>query len=328
MGTHFAGLAQYAIARAALHKTDRVIDIGSNDGFLLKNFLKAGTQVLGIDPAENLVKKAIADGVDTVNAFFSKAVAEQVAVEKGRAKVVLGTNVFAHVPDVHDFLEGAKALLTDDGFLIIEVPYLLPLLDHAEFDTIYQEHLSYFSLTPIATLLAQHEMGLVDATLVPVHGGSLRITASRGPAPIGAQAESIIAAETARGILNPDIYMEFTHKVNQIRHDLVQLLWDLKCKGNRIVGYGASAKGNILLNYCRIGRETLDYIADSIPLKQGKFAPGTHIPIYPEAKLVEDQPDYALMMAWNFAEEMIQKQAAYQRAGGKFILAIPKVRVL
>lgn len=328
MYQHFSGLAHYAMQKGSLKKTDKVVDIGSNDGFLLKNFLKAGIKVLGIDPAENLAKIATEAGVETVNTFFTQKTAQKIAEEKGKAKVILGTNVFAHVPDPHDFLEGAKTLLLDDGILIIEVPYLVNLMDKIEFDTIYQEHLSYFSLTPISKLVCQHQMGLIDATLVPVHGGSLRVTISRKPQPVAPGPQALINEELSRGFLKPETYLHFSQKVNKIRHDLMNLLWELKLKGKRIVGYGAPAKGNVLMNYCRIGVETLHYIVDSIPHKQGKYTPGTHIPIYPESKLEEDFPDYALLLAWNFADEIIKKQEGYRKKGGKFIVAIPEVKVL
>lgn len=325
---HFSGLAQYAIQKAPLGATDLVVDVGSNDGFLLKKFLKSGIKVLGIDPAENLAKIATAEGIETINTYFTQASAEKIAREKGKAKVILGTNVFAHVPDPHDFLEGAKTLLANDGLLIVEFPYLVDLMDKVEFDTIYQEHLSYFGLSPIAKLVQQHNMGLVDATRFPVHGGSLRVTISRKPAPIGAGAQALLDMESSRGFLKPETYQLFSQKVEKIRHDLTHLLWELKSQGKRIVGYGAPAKGNVMLNYCRIGSETLDYIVDSISYKQGKYTPGTHIPIYPESKLQEDRPDYALLLAWNFADEIIKKQDGFKKAGGQFILSVPEVKIL
>lgn len=328
MNDHFAGLAQYAMQKAALKKTDRVVDIGSNDGFLLKNFLRAGIQVLGVDPAENLAKKANEAGVETIATFFTKNTAEKIVKEKGKVKVILGTNVFAHAPDLHDFLEGVKTLLSDDGLFIVEFPYLMSLMDKVEFDTIYQEHLSYFGLTPIARLIEQHQMGLMDATLMPIHGGSLRVTISPRPCRTSSDAQALINMELARGFLNPETFLGFSKKVNKIRNDLSNLLWEIKLQGKRIVGYGAAAKGNVMLNYCRIGPEILDYVVDSIPYKHGKYTPGMHIPIYPESKLLEDAPDYALLLAWNFADEIVRKQEVYRKNGGKFILSVPEVKII
>lgn len=328
MRDHFAGLAQYAMTKASLQKGDRVMDIGSNDGCLLKNFIEAGMSVLGVDPAANLAKKANEEGVETVNALFTAEVAKKIAAEKGQFKVILGTNVLAHVPDPHDFAEGVKALLTEDGLWISEFPYLVDLIDKTEFDTIYQEHLSYFALTPMVRLLRQHGLSLVDVERFPIHGGSLRITVGKKNAPLNAKAQALLDMEQKRGFLEEATYLQFGKKVDTIRHELVQLLWELKLQGKRIVGYGASAKGNVMLNYCRVGPETLDYIVDSIPYKQGRYTPGMHVPIYPESRLLEDQPDYALLLAWNFADEIIQKQELFRKKGGKFILCIPKVKVL
>lgn len=327
MTDHFTALAQYATQKATLGANDLVMDIGSNDGTLLKNFLKDGIFVLGVDPAENLAKVANDAGIETVNALFTANLAKTLATKR-KAKVILGTNVFAHVPNVHDFLEGAKTLLTDDGLLIVEFPYLMDMVEKVEFDTIYQEHFSYFGLHPILNLVQQHGMGLVDATRTPVHGGSIRITISKTPCTTPATVQAMIENEIAAGLMKPETYFKFAQRVGKIRHDLVNLLWELKASGKRIVGYGAPAKGNVLLNYYRIGSETLDYVVDSIPRKQGKFTPGTHLQIFPEAKLMEDKPDYALLLSWNFADEILSKQTAFRKQGGKFILPIPDVRVV
>ena len=328
MRRHFAGLAKTASRQCFLQKGDLVVDIGSNDGLLLKNFIPMGFKVLGVDPAENLAKKATEEGVETVNALFTRKTAEAIAKKKGKAKLILGTNVFAHVPDLHDFLEGVKILLEEGGKFIVEFPYLADLLDKVEFDTIYQEHLSYFSLSPIVKLAEKHGLGVADVERLPVHGGSLRVTMSPKDKAICQKAEELLETEQKSGLFKEETYLNFGKKVDKIRHELVQMIWGLKLKGKKIVGYGASAKGNVLLNYCRIGPETLDYIVDSISYKQGKFTPGMHIPIFPENKLIEDRPDYALLLAWNFADEIIKKQEAYKTKGGKFILSIPEPKIL
>lgn len=328
MRNHFSGLASDAIKKAGAKENDLVVDIGSNDGTLLKSFKSHGMKILGIDPAENLVKKANHEGVNTVCALFTNKIAKEVKKKYGKAKIITGTNVVAHVHDLDDFLEGIKTLLSDDGFFICEFPYLIGLLKGVEFDTIYQEHLSYFSISPFYKLLTRHGLTLVDVQRLAIHGGSVRVFVSKKPIKQSMRVKELLKLEEKEGILKPETYLKFRRKVDKVRHELVQLLWGLRMKNKSVVGYGASAKGNIILNYCRIGPETLDYVVDSIPYKQGKFTPGMHIPIFPEEKLLKDQPDYTLLLAWNFADEIIKKQAEYRKRGGKFILALPKLTIV
>ncbi len=328
MLTHFAALARQAIKKLNTEEGDLVLDIGSNDGTLLNSFKAQKMRILGVDPAENLAKKANQDGVQTICALFTKELAKEIRKKNKEAKIITATNVVAHVHDLDNFLEGIKILLSDDGLFISEFPYLLDLLEKVEFDTIYQEHLSYFSIYPFEKLLVKHGLTLIDVQRVPVHGGSVRVFVSKKPSSVSRRVKKILQLEKKREILSSQTYLKFRKQVDRVRHELVQLLWGLRLKNKKIVGYGASAKGNIILNYCRIGPETLDYIVDSIPYKQGKYTPGMHIPIYPEAKLLEDMPDYTLLLAWNFADEIIKKQAEYRKKGGKFILAIPKLAIV
>ncbi len=328
MRTHFASLADQAMKKAAAKKGDLVLDIGSNDGTLLRSFSLLGMEILGVDPAENLAKKANKEGVRTLPELFTKELSKKIKKEYGQAKIITATNVVAHVHDLHDFLEGIKISLSDEGLFIAEFPYLIDLIEKAEFDTIYQEHLSYFSITPFEKLLKKHDLYLIDVQRLSIHGGSVRVFVSKKPKSKNGQVEKLLQLEKKKGILDPQTYLRFRKKVDRVRHELVQLLWSLRLENKKIVGYGASAKGNIILNYCRIGPETLDYIVDSISYKQGKFTPGMHIPIFPEAKLLKDQPDYTLLLAWNFADEIIKKQAEYRKKGGKFILAIPKLTIV
>lgn len=328
MRNHFASLAKQAVKIANVKAGDMIVDIGSNDGTLLKSFQMLGMKILGVDPAENLVKKANKEGVNTVCALFTKEVATQIKKDYGQAKIITATNVIAHIHDLHDFFEGIKVLLTDDGFLIAEFPYLVDLIDKVEFDTIYQEHLSYFSITPFEKLLKHHGLHLIDVQRLPIHGGSVRVFVSKKPQKVSDRVKKIIQLEKNKGMLSAQTYLKFRRKVDRVRHELVQLLWKLRLDNKQIVGYGASAKGNIILNYCRIGPETLDYIVDSIPYKQGKFTPGMHIPIFPESRLLKDKPAYTLLLAWNFADEIIKKQTEYRKRGGKFILAIPKLKIV
>lgn len=328
MRKHFANLAKEAVKKAGTKEGDLVVDIGSNDGTLLKSFKALGARVLGVDPAENLAKKANQEGIKTVCGLFTLEQAKKIRKKEGAAKIITGTNVVAHVHDLHDFLEGIKVLLSDDGIFICEFPYLVDLIERNEFDTIYQEHLSYFSISPFEKLLKKHNLNLFAVEKLKVHGGSVRVFVSKKTIKQDREVKRFLETEEKKGILNAETYLKFRRKVERVRHELVQLLWDLRLKKKRIVGYGASAKGNIILNYCRIGPETLDCIVDSISYKQGKFTPGMHIPIYPENKLLEDQPDYTLLLAWNFADEIIKKQKEYRKRGGKFILALPKLTVV
>ncbi len=328
MRTHFASLAKQSVKITGAKPGDLSVDIGSNDGTLLKSFQALGMKVLGVDPAENLAKKANKEGIETICALFTKEVALKIRKKYGAAKTITATNVVAHVHDLHDFFEGIKTLLSDEGLLIAEFPYLVDLIEKVEFDTIYQEHLSYFSITPFEKLLKRQGLYLIDVQRLSIHGGSVRVFVSKKPAPESGSVKRLLQLEQKKEILNPETYLKFRRKVDKVRHELVQLLWGLRLKNKQIVGYGASAKGNVMLNYCRIGPETLDYIVDSISYKQGKFTPGMHIPIFPEAKLIKDQPEYTLLLAWNFADEIIKKQAEYRKKGGKFILAIPKLRIV
>lgn len=327
MRTHFASLTKNAIKAANAKEGDLVLDIGSNDGTLLYAFKKQKMKVLGVDPAENLAKKANKEGINTICALFTKSLAKKIRKDIGQVKIITATNVVAHVHDLDDFLEGIKVLLFDGGLFIAEFPYLLDLIEKVEFDTIYQEHLSYFSITPFDKLLNKHGLNLIDSKRLSVHGGSVRVFISKKGAN-SVRVKKLLKLEKKKKLLSPETYLRFRRKVDKIRHELVQQLWSLRLKGKSIIGYGASAKGNVMLNYCRIGSETLDYIVDSISYKQGKYTPGMHIPIFPESKLLEDQPDYTLLLAWNFADEIIKKQAQYRKRGGKFILAIPKLTIV
>lgn len=329
MVTHFSSLAKDIVKKADLKPHDLVIDIGSNDGTLLKSFKSSGMKVLGIDPAKNLAQKASQDGIKTLNKLFTKKIAQNIKSNFGPAKVITATNVVAHVNDLHDFFEGIKLLLAKDGLFLAEFPYFIDLMEKVEFDTFYHEHLSYLSITPLVHLAKLHGISLLDIRRIPIHGGSIRMIAStKSSNNNNNNVQNLLKYEQKKGILNPQTYLRFRKKVDTIRHNLVHLLWKLKLKDKRLAGYGASAKGNVLLNYCRIGPETLDYIVDSIPYKQGKFTPGMHIPIYPESKLSQDMPHYALILAWNFADEIIKKQNNYLKRGGKFIVTIPSLKII
>ncbi|MBI2588506.1 methyltransferase domain-containing protein, partial [Candidatus Berkelbacteria bacterium] len=255
--------------------------------------------------------------------------AEKVVKERGAAKIITATNVIAHIDDLHDTFSGIATLLDKESVFIGEFPYLPDLLARNEFDTIYHEHLSYFSLHALTKLFEQHQLNLFDVKKMPVHGGSIRIYAapSHSSQEPSLNLQRFLDNERALNLLDVKSYHSFAQRVANIKNDLLDLLRKLRKEGKRVVGYGASAKGNVLFNYCGIGPDLIEYIVDSIPYKQGRFTPGTHIPIYPEKKLELDMPDYALILAWNFADEIMRKQSKYREKGGQFIITIPTLRI-
>lgn len=329
MVKHFEALADQTVKDFKVKPGDLVVDIGSNDGILLKFFKAHEAQVLGIDPATNLAIVARLSGINTIDDFFTEKLAKKVAREMGKAKIITATNVVAHIHDIHDLFKGISTLLDKNGIFIGEFPYALDMLKKNEFDTIYHEHLSYFSLTALDWLFKKHGLKLVDVKKQAVHGGSIRVYVGlRGSKhkPTKAAAQ-FLQDEKEAGLTTRQPYEEFADRTQKIRGDLVALLKKLKKNGKRIIGYGAAAKGNVMLNFCKIGPNLIEYIVDSVPYKQGLYTPGTHIPIYPEKKLETDFPDYVVILAWNFADEIMRKQEAYRQKGGQFIIAIPNVRI-
>jgi SAM-dependent methyltransferase len=326
--------AEAVIATRGLNSESLVVEIASNDGYLLQNYLKQGIPVLGIEPAVNIARVAEEHGIRTLNEFFGSALAEQLSGEGLRADCIHANNVMAHVPDLNGFVRGLRLLLKPDGVAIIEVPYVRDLVDHTEFDTIYHEHLCYFSLTALKRLFERHELVLVDVESIPIHGGSLRLFAARREAEASVTDEGrervtrMLASEETAGIDRIEYYKDFGARVASLREGLVELLQNLKAQSKRIAAYGASAKGSTLLNYFGIGHETLDFVVDRSTVKQGHFTPGTHLPIYAPEKLLEAKPDYVLLLTWNFASEILAQQEPYRRAGGQFIVPIPEPLVL
>ena len=328
--THFAMLASEIVEHFDLDSHSLVVDIGSNDGTLLKGFQSLNCNTLGVEPATNVAKIAEDAGVETVNDFFSETIASKVSRAKGKAKVITGTNVFAHINDLDGLLRGVNTLLHDNGVFIIEVPYLVDLIERREFDTIYHEHLSYYAVKPLAVLFKRFNMQIVDVKRISIHGGSIRVYVQKTSSKVHT-AESLAELLALEKKMRLDIaatYFEFAQYVANVRSRLVSLLSKLKLTGKRIVGYGAAAKGNTLLNYCKIGSETIDYIVDKTPLKQGLYTPGTHIPVMPPEKILEDMPDYVLTLAWNFLDEILKNEERYRALGGKFIVPIPEPKIL
>ena len=329
---HAEKLAKQVISRRKLGPKSLVIEAASNDGYLLQYYQKAGIPVLGVEPAHNVAKVARErHGITTLEEFFTTDFARQMVSAGKRATVFHGHNVLAHVPDLNGFVQGIRTLLDDEtGIAIIEVPYVEPLIDNLEFDTIYHEHLWYFSLNSLDNCFTRHDLVISDVELVPIHGGSLRIyavpnmrRAERQPS-----VDQLLQKEVERGITRWAYYSQYESRVQALAKSLRDCLVDLKEQGKRIAGYGASAKGSTLLNYSGIGHDLLDYIVDRSSYKQGYYAPGTHLCIHHPDKLMQTQPDYVLMLVWNFLDEILAQQAAFRASGGKFIVPLPEVRMV
>ena len=327
---HFYALAKEACSRFDLEPEALVVDIGSNVGVLLQGFKELGhNNVLGIEPAKNICQIACNNGVETVNDFISEKLAQEIVGTKGRAKIVTGTNVVAHINDYHALLRALDMLLAEKGVFIIEAPYLVTLIDNLEYDTIYHEHLSYLSVKPMVELFQQFGMEIFDVKEVSIHGGSLRyFVARKGDYPVSSNVSRFIELENAKKVHDIGRLNDFARRVQNNREELTWLLRTIKRDGKRIAGVSAPAKGMTLLNYCKIGLETLDFITEKAPLKIGKYTPGSHIPVLPDSELVKQRPDFALLLAWNFADEIMRNLDDYRKAGGKFIIPIPNPRVV
>ncbi len=330
IAAHNREYAREVVESLALGADDLVVEIASNDGSLLKCFQPYGVRTLGIEPATNIAEIAVASGVETVNKFFNSGAAEEIRQSFGPARVAIGNNVLAHVDDTRDFLRGCAKLLSEDGIVIIEVPYLRDLLDRVAYDTIYHEHHCYFSATSLKRLCEAEGLFPIRIDRLPVHGGTLRMYAGlrNQYADRYAEIEPMIEAERGAGMSDFARYEKLAADTAANRRDILQLLEELKREGRTVVGYGAPAKGNTLLNYCGITPELLPYTVDKSHLKIGLYTPGTHIPVLPASTLIERQPDYALILAWNFAEEIMRQQQEYRERGGRFIIPIPVPKVV
>jgi SAM-dependent methyltransferase len=330
MKQHFALLAEDIIKTYKLTSNSLVVDIGGNDGSLLSNFKKHNIKVLNVEPSANVAKVSRKLGIDTVNDYWNSETASKIYKKWGKAKVILATNVFAHVDDSHSFLEGVDLLLEEDGVFVVEVPYLVDLLEKTEFDTIYHEHLSYFAIKPMEILFEKHNLKIVDVKRIWVHGGSIRIYANKKSEAlqITNAVSELLALEKKLKLNSLETYEKFAEKVRLNREKLQKLLEKLKKEGKKIIGYGAPAKGNVLLNYCKIGTEFLDYVVDTTSFKQGKYTPGMHLYVFPVEKIREDNPDFLLLLAWNYSEQIFKKEKEYQKNGGKFIIPIPEPKIV
>jgi SAM-dependent methyltransferase len=329
MHEHFAGLADAVRSRFLATDDDLAIDIGSNDGLFLSKLRALGARGLGIDPAANLCEIARQRGVDVVNEYFTRKTAADVRAKYGRARVIVTTNTFNHIDDLHDFMGSVATVLDEHGTFVVEVPHAGDLIANNEFDTVYHEHLSEFSVKSLVDLFAFFDMQVVDVQRLSVHGGSMRVSAQRSAvAKPSAAVQEWLNAEREAGLFEAETYQAFSRRVATIRDRLLEMLADLKANGHTIAGYGAPAKGNTLLNYYNLGSDTLEYLADRNPLKHGLYSPGRRIPVVPPERVLESQPDYLLILAWNFGEEIMRQQEEYRRRGGRFILPIPEPTIV
>jgi len=323
--------AQAMVERFSLGEHSQVVEVASNDGYLLQYFKQRGIPVLGIEPAANVAAVAVGKGIPTVVKFFGVDTANELARENRQADLLAGNNVLAHVPDLNDFVAGLKILLKPDGVATIEFPHLLRLMEGNQFDTIYHEHFSYFSFITVEKVFAHHGLTLFDVEELPTHGGSLRIYATHAEniaKPVAASVAGLKRQEQEAGLDRLDTYAGFAEQVKETKRSLLDFLITAKRAGKSIVGYGAPAKGNTLLNFCGIRGDFIDYTVDRSPHKQGLFLPGTHIPVHHPDKIRETRPDYLLILPWNIKKEVMEQMADIRLWGGKFVVPIPRVEVL
>jgi 2-polyprenyl-3-methyl-5-hydroxy-6-metoxy-1,4-benzoquinol methylase len=327
---HMKRYTEMIVKRLNLGPKSHVVEIASNDGYLLQHFVAAGIPVLGIEPAANIAKVAVAKGIPTLVEFFGEALARRLTAAGKQADLIAGANVLAQVPDVNDFIRGIKILLKPRGVVTIEFPHLMRLIQENQFDTIYHEHFSYFSFLTAEKIFTANGITLYDVEEIPTHGGSLRIFgahAKESTGAVGPRVKELREREERMGFNRLEFYSTFTEQVKETKRKLLEFLVRAKRQGKSIAGYGAPGKGNTLLNYCGIRTDFIDYTVDRNIYKQGKFLPGTHIPIYSPEKIEETKPDYVLILPWNFKDEIMSQMSHIRTWGGQFVIPIPEVRV-
>lgn len=328
MAEHFARFADF-VRTGYLEANDPfVVEIGSNDGIMLHQFADRKIRHLGIEPSANVAKVALGKGVRTISEFFDEALAQRIVAEHGQADAFMGANVMCHIPYMHSVMAGIRLLLKPKGVLVFEDPYLGDIIQKTSYDQIYDEHSFYFSVASVEYLVARHELELIDVVPQHVHGGSMRyVIGHRGAHPVSENVVRQRRFEQELGLERPETYQQFALNVARSKRELVALLEDLKRQGKRVAAYGATSKSTTVTNYCGIGPELVEYISDTTPIKQGKFSPGTHIPVVPHQTFASNYPDLALLFAWNHGEEIIANEQAFKAGGGKFILYVPTVHI-
>jgi hypothetical protein len=307
-----------------------VIEVAANDGYLLKNFVAAGIPCLGIEPTASTAEAAQSLGIPILQEFFGQALAQKLVSDGKQADLILGNNVYAHVPDINDFTAGLKTALKSGGAVTLEFPHLMRLIEHAQFDTIYHEHYSYLSLGAVKRVFEKAGLRIWDVEQLATHGGSLRVYGCHQDDPRSTQqvVQELLAEESGRGLFQLSTYQNFQSRANLIKDDLVEFLIQQKRAGKRVAAYGAAAKGNTLLNYAGVKPDLLPYVCDAAVAKQGKFMPGSHVPILPPKALLEDRPDFVLILPWNIADEVREQNSSLADAGSRFVTAVPQLEVM
>jgi methylation protein EvaC len=328
MAAHFKSLSEWLCERYMIDTDPFVVEVGSNDGILLKNLSGAGIRHLGIEPSTNVADVARAAGLNVVSRFFDAELAREIVAQQGQADVFTCANVMCHIPYLHSVAEGIRILLKHKGVLVFEDPYLGDIVEKTSYDQIYDEHVFYFSAGSVGKLFGQHGLELIDVLPQDVHGGSMRyVLAPKGSRPVSAAVAALRAREQALGLHKPETYDRFRRNVEKSRDDLMKLLRELKQSGKRVVGYAATSKSTTVTNYCGITPDLVEFISDTTPMKQGKFSPGVHIPVRPRKDFAARYPDYALLFGWNHGVEIKANERAFIEAGGKWIEYVPSVRV-
>lgn len=327
---HAKAYTEKMVARFDISINSLVVEIASNDGYLLQYFKEKQIPVLGIEPTESTAKVAREKGIESITEFFGESFAKKLVLENRKADLLLGNNVLAHVPDINDFVEGLKVALKVDGVITMEFPHLVKLIENNQFDTIYHEHFSYFSFTTVSKIFEAHGLSIFDVEEIPTHGGSLRIYAKHNEdasKSISKNVSDLLQKEKSIGISDLNYYKGFSEKVNEIKKDLLQFLSEQKKAGKKIAAYGAAAKGNTLLNYCGVRNDVINFVVDASPHKQGKFLPGSHIPIVNEEEIKKNKPDFIIIFPWNIKEEIINQLNYIREWGGQFVISIPKFQI-
>lgn len=329
MQVHFKEFANLVIKRVFSGRTDPfVVELGSNDGIMLRHFKNAGFRHLGVEPSANVADIARSEGIETISEFFNLELAKKIVEKYGHADSVLSANVMCHISDINSVAAGISYLLKPDGVLMFEDPYLGSMIEKTSYDQIYDEHVFIFSATSVAWAFGQHGLELIDVLPQVTHGGSMRyVLAPKGSHPISSNVEEIFAKEKGMGLDRPETYEKFKQNCETSKKDLMKLLEDLRKEGKRVVGYGATSKSTTVNNYCGIGPQHIEFVSDTTPIKQNKLTPGSHIPVKPYQDFENEYPDYALLYAWNHANEIFEKENNFRKAGGKWIYFVPKVEV-